>query len=154
IHFVTAMNSFLPERADTGPSGRLKNARPGKEIIVNQKSHSRLLPENSDLEQLKRQAKELLRAFRAGNIGAASTVTAHYHGADPPTFALHDAQLVIARSYGFESWPRLKAYVDGMTIKRLAAAVQAGDLEQVRTMLKTRPELANMQISYGNEHRP
>jgi len=56
------------------------------------------LPENPDLEQLKRQAKELLRAFRAGNIGAASTVNAHYHGADPPTFALHDAQLVIARS--------------------------------------------------------
>jgi hypothetical protein len=28
---------------------------------------------------------------------------------------LHDAQLVLARSYGFESWPKLKAAVDGVT---------------------------------------
>ena len=33
--------------------------------------------------------------------------------ADAATFALHDAQLVLARAYGFESWPKLKAFVDG-----------------------------------------
>src|SRR4029077_9742813 len=32
--------------------------------------------------------------------------------------------------------------------------VRAGDLAQVRRMLKARPELANMEMSYGNEHRP
>src|SRR6266545_1394006 len=53
-------------------------------------------------------------------------------------------QLVIARAYGFESWPKLKAYVDGMTAKRLIEAVRSGDLEKVESMLRTRPELANM----------
>ena len=62
---------------------------------------------------------------------------------------LHDAQLVLARCYGFESWPKLKAYVDGVTVRRLAAAVRAGDLAQARGMLESRPELANMAMSYG-----
>ena len=107
-----------------------------------------------DLEQLKRQAKELLQAFLAGNSDATAEVKAHYRAADPLGFALHDAQLVLARSYGFESWPRLKAYVDGVTIGRLAEAVRAADLPQVRAMLEARPELINMTISYGDEHRP
>ena len=73
--------------------------------------------------------------------------------ADTATFALHDAQLVIARSYGFDSWPKLKAYVGGVTIRRLVDAVRAGDIAQVRSMLKARPELADLTVSYGDEHR-
>ena len=76
-----------------------------------------------DLEQLKRQAKQLLAAFQAGDSAAVGMVDAHYDSAQPATFALHDAQLVIARSYGFASWPKLKAYVDGVTIKRFVEAV-------------------------------
>lgn len=95
----------------------------------------RKLREHPDLDQLKRQAKELLAA-------------------DPSIFALHDAQFALARSYGFESWPKLKAYVDGATVKRLAGFVQAGDEQQVRAMLRTRPELAAMAMSYGDERRP
>jgi ankyrin repeat protein len=110
--------------------------------------------EQPDLEQLKRQAKELLRGFTAGEADAAGEVNAHYRAAEASKFALHDAQLVIARSYGFESWPRLKAYVDGVTIKRLAEAVRADDLAQVRAMLHARPELADSAMSYGDEHRP
>ena len=45
-------------------------------------------------------------------------------------FALHDAQLVLARAYGFGSWPKLEAYVDGVTVQRLADAVTA--LETIR----------------------
>jgi len=112
------------------------------------------LREHPDLDQLKRQAKELLQAFLAGEADAAAEVQAHYRGADPSTFALHDAQLVLARSYGFESWPKLKAYVDGATVKRLAEFVRAGDLAQVRAMFEARPELVDMQMSYGDEHRP
>src|SRR4029077_17078495 len=81
-------------------------------------------------------------------------VNAHYRAADPSKFALHDAQLVLARSYGFDSWPKLKAFVDGVTIRRLAEAVRANDLSQVRAMLRARPELAGMAMSYGDEHRP
>jgi ankyrin repeat protein len=119
---------------------------------------SRSLPTRSlraqpDLDQLKRQAKDLLAAFRSGQPEITAEVTAHYRGADPATFALHDAQLVVARAYGFESWPRLKAYVDGVTVAGLADAVRAGDIGKVRAMLAARPELAHMDMAEHNEHR-
>jgi ankyrin repeat protein len=104
----------------------------------------RALPPRPDLDQLKRQAKELLQSFRDGESAAAAEVNAHYHGADAGTFALHDAQLVIARSYGFESWPKLKAFVDGATAKRLIDAVRSRNVHEVRSMLIARPELARM----------
>ena len=84
---------------------------------------TRTLAERPDLDQLKRQAKELLDAFRARQPEAVAEVTAHYHDADSATFALHDAQLVIARAYGFQSWPKLKAYVEGVTAQRFHEAV-------------------------------
>jgi ankyrin repeat protein len=121
---------------------------------VKQNKPTRKLRERPDLDQLRLQAKELLREFTAGEPGAVAEVHGHYRAADPSKFALHDAQLVIARSYGFESWPKLKAYVDGVTVKRLAEAVSAGDSANVRAMLRTRPELANLTMSYGDEHRP
>jgi ankyrin repeat protein len=113
----------------------------------------RALRTQPDLDQLKRQAKELLETFRAGNADAAAEVLAHYGGADPATFALHDAQLVLARSYGFGSWPKLKAYVDGVTVTRLADAVRAGDVARVGAMLNARPELANMAMAENDERR-
>jgi ankyrin repeat protein len=113
----------------------------------------RRMRQHPDLEQLKRQSKELLDAFRAADAAAVNEATAFYDDPQPATFALHDAQLVIARSYGFDSWPKLKAYVDGVTIRRLVEAVSHGDIERVRAMLKARPELANMAVSYSDEHR-
>lgn len=121
---------------------------------MNRHLPTRRMREHPDLDQLKRQAKELLRGFVAGDNTAVSEVNAHYHAAAPSTFALHDAQLVLARSYGFESWPKLKAYVDGVTIRRLAEAVQSDNLPLVEAMLKARPELADMEMSYGDERRP
>jgi hypothetical protein len=76
-----------------------------------------VLPKHPDLDQLKRQAKELLDAVRAGEPGAVSEAAARYPGAAPEKFALHDAQLVLARAYGFDSWPRLRAYLSGGMIK-------------------------------------
>ncbi|HEY2015416.1 MAG TPA: ankyrin repeat domain-containing protein [Bryobacteraceae bacterium] len=114
---------------------------------------TRQLRPHPDLDQLKRQAKELREAFLAGDAGAVSEVKQHYRGADRSQFALHEAQLVLARSYGFDSWPKLKAFVDGVTVRRLAEAVRAGDLVQVRAMLQARPELANVDMSAGDEHR-
>jgi hypothetical protein len=70
--------------------------------------------EAPDIDQLKRQARELLEAYRAQSPDAVTEVTAHHRTAMPKTFALHDAQFVLARSYGFESWPKLKAAVDGL----------------------------------------
>jgi ankyrin repeat protein len=103
---------------------------------------TRALTDRPDLDQLKRQSKELLDAFRAGDASAIAEVASHYHDASPSSFALHDAQLVLARAYGFESWPKLKACVEGVTDERLRAAVRAGDASAVRAMLQARPELA------------
>jgi ankyrin repeat protein len=103
---------------------------------------TRTLADRPDLDQLKRQAKDLLAAFRSGETVAAREVAAHYHGASPASFALHDAQLVLARAYGFASWPRLKAYVEGASDRELVAAVAAGDLDRAAAMLAARPELA------------
>jgi ankyrin repeat protein len=107
---------------------------------------TRIMREYPDLDQLKRQAKELLEAFIAGLPDAVSEVNAHFRDADAATFALHHAQLVIARAYGFGSWAKIKAYVEGVTVKRFEDAVQAGDITQVRAMLKARSELV---ASYG-----
>jgi ankyrin repeat protein len=54
------------------------------------------LPAAPSLEQLRKQAKELVRERRR---------------ADEP-LRLSEAQLALAREYGFPSWPRLKAYVE------------------------------------------
>jgi len=120
---------------------------------VKQTLATRRMREQPDLKQLKRQAKQLFTGFKAGDSAAVEKVNAHYDSARVATFALHDAQLVLARSYGFDSWPKLKAYVDGVTIARLVEAVRGGQFGQVRMMLKARPELADMTISYGDEHR-
>jgi ankyrin repeat protein len=114
---------------------------------------TRAMRERPDLEQLKRQAKELLEAFRANDPAAVTEVNTHYRGSDASTFALHDALLVLGRAYGFDSWPKLKAYVDGVTVSRLRDAVRAGDVNQVREMLKVRPELARMDMSENDEHQ-
>lgn len=77
----------------------------------------RELPLAASIEQQKKLARELLDAARAGEPAA----LARFHALHPriaadasPSrrLALHDAQLVIAREYGFASWPRLKAHID------------------------------------------
>ncbi|HLN03909.1 MAG TPA: ankyrin repeat domain-containing protein [Bryobacteraceae bacterium] len=120
---------------------------------MNKSLPTRALREHPDLDQLRCQAKELLAAFAAGEPDIVAEVNTHYHGADPANFALHDAQLVIARSYGFDSWPKLKAYVDGVTITRLAEAIRAGDVARVRAMIDARPELVNTDMAENDEHR-
>ena len=119
---------------------------------MNQSLPTRAFRDHTDLNQLKRQAKDLLDAFRTGDGAAIAEVNAHYRAADPNTFALHDAQLVLARTYGFASWPKLKSYVDGATAKRFLEAVRAGDSVSVQTMLRARTELVNMGVG-GDEHR-
>jgi ankyrin repeat protein len=110
---------------------------------VNRSLPTRKLREHPDLDQLKRQAKELFEAFSAGDTSAVAEVNAHYQDASPFTFALHDAQLVLARAYGFDGWPKLKAFVDGVTVKRFEEAARNGDIAQLRAMLKQRSELVN-----------
>ena len=67
------------------------------------------LPDSPSLEHLRNQAKALLGAFRVGDANAVQRVRA-ISSAEP--FKLSHAQFVIAREYGFQSWPRLKARVE------------------------------------------
>jgi len=112
---------------------------------MSQKPPTRAMRENPDIDQLKRQAKELLDAYRASSPDAVAEVNAYHKTASPENFALHDAQFVLARSYGFENWPKLKAAVDGVNEKKLHEAVESGDLATAREVLTRRPEI----VDYG-----
>jgi ankyrin repeat protein len=130
---------------------------PPKEIVMPDSRSApvrpRRLPQQPNLEQLKKQAKELLEQFHIHDSTAVAEVRQFERNADPFQFALNDAQRVLARAYGFESWPKLKAFVDGATITRFADAVKAGDTAQVRSILVSRPELVNMDRAGNDEHR-
>jgi len=118
---------------------------------------TRKLPDKPNLNQLKKQAKDLLKAFQAAEPTAIDEVRAHHpdpmSGTQGQLRQLNDAQLVLARAYGFESWPKLKAFVDGVTISHFVAAVEDGDIKRVRAMLQQRPELVHMDTAENNEHR-
>ncbi len=105
---------------------------------------TRAMRENPDLDQLKRQAKELLDAYRAQQPEAVAEVSYYHRTATPETFALHDAQFTLARSYGFESWPKLRAAVDGVTAAKLHEAAESGDVEAARALLTRRPEIVDL----------
>lgn len=114
---------------------------------------TRRFPQQPNLEQLRKQAKDLLEQYRAGEPAAVAEVQQFERKPDASTFALNDAQRVVARAYGFESWPKLKAFVDGANVAKLAEAVRSGDVAQVRVLLNARPELIGMDMSGGDEHR-
>ncbi len=87
------------------------------------------LPANPSLAQLRKQAKERVRAMRAGGS---------------PDVTLADAQYAIAREHGFESWARLKHHVEALRpaglepfeqlARELAVAYTSGDERLVRAI--------------------
>ena len=62
-----------------------------------------ILPNKPSLAQLRKQAKELLKSYRAGIEAAVAEVERFERSPDPANFALADAQRVLARAYGFSS---------------------------------------------------
>jgi hypothetical protein len=96
----------------------------------------RRLPVTPDLDHLKHQAKDLLRALHAGDAAALAELR-EFHP-NPPNAAdakLSDAQLVLARSYQASSWTRLAQAVD------LVTAIWADDIETVRKLVMANPNL-------------
>ncbi|WP_404391510.1 ankyrin repeat domain-containing protein [Humibacillus xanthopallidus] len=72
------------------------------------------LPGNPDLERFRRDARRLQRGVRDRDPEALALVERHHPSGAPDEvdgFALADAQLVLARSHGFTSWPRLRDYL-------------------------------------------
>ena len=81
------------------------------------------LPERANLEQLKKQAKSLLQAARNQDPSALKRFQQILSGRTltPDTIALHDAQFVIAREYGFKSWNDLREHVEEQSLSFSAA---------------------------------
>ena len=125
------------------------------------------IPARPDMGHLKKQAKQLLAAYRAGSAQAMEQLRAHLPAARGRTdealaamdLRLHDAQSAVAREHGFASWSELSGYVEAC--QRLAAdpetsrlhwlaLVYAGDVAGgthraqpalARRLLDERPEL-------------
>jgi len=86
------------------------------------------LPTKSSLENLRKQAKSLLKAARANDESALNKFRAFDFTLNPPTsLTLSDAQLVIARSYGFTSWPKLKHHIAVESYSALPDVFRAGE---------------------------
>src|SRR5436190_5794297 len=93
------------------------------------------LPERASLEHLKNEAKALLKRAKSGDAEAVKQL------GEP---RLANAQLAIAREYGFPSWAKLKRHVEGFETRReeFFAGIQAGDRARVSAMLDEDPRLA------------
>jgi len=109
----------------------------------------RSLPERPDLGQLKKQAKDLFNAVHQGD--AATRAATGMSDSELERFALHDAQRVLAREYGFPSWAKLKLHVETRGAEaaeaRLLEAVLHGEAEAVATILAERPALAQRTLA-------
>ncbi len=92
----------------------------------------RVLPARPNLRHLKDQAKDLVNAGSARSLAA--------------------AQLQVARTYGFASWPKLKAHVDLLEESgQLKEAIDQNDLVRVKTLMLRNPSLHEAPIGYGND---
>ncbi len=96
----------------------------------------RHFPVRPNLDQLKRQAKDLLRSIRWGDSSAAAELQKHHpKRVEPEQAKLADAQLALARSYGLRSWPRL------VLACRMTDAIWRDDREGVRELVSMHPRL-------------
>jgi ankyrin repeat protein len=101
--------------------------------MSNQISHAvRPLPDRPNLRHLKDQAKDLLKAGH--------------------TRTLSDAQLQIARQYGFASWPKLKAHVDSLEeAGQLKDAIDLNNVSLVQSMMLRNPALHKAPLGYAKD---
>jgi ankyrin repeat protein len=106
------------------------------------------LPGRPDLEFEKKQAKALLKDFRSGDASALARMRAHVPRlVESADAALADAQFVLARERGFDSWPKLKEYIESQRplqeqIVLFMRAATGGKLAVAKRILAQRPEMA------------
>ena len=119
------------------------------------------LPAHPNLEQYKKQAKELLKGVKSGHPQSLQGILQRIKK-DHPRFGslaaldlpstklrLADAQLIIAREHGFESWPRFAKHIEALARKNSPVskfesavdAVVAGDAAILKRLLREDPEL-------------
>jgi hypothetical protein len=105
------------------------------------------LPARPSLESLRKQAKKLARDIVAGNAGAIARARAQLPQAKPP-LSQRDAQLVLAREYGFPGWKDLVKEVERRLGRGLEWAVSEArriihdnDIKGLRQLLTEYPAL-------------
>jgi len=99
-------------------------------------------PALHDLEQLKKQAKCLLKAARSGDPKALSRFAKYgFSTQGSSEYKLANAQLIIARDRGFESWRKLRSYIEKSIADVLFAALAEGKLRKIKLLLKEYPAL-------------
>jgi ankyrin repeat protein len=96
-----------------------------------------------DLDQARRRAKELLRAARAGDVGALERMR------DDRAPRLADAQHAVAADLGFDSWPALVAHKEAASgdreerRERLVSAALSGRADIAERLLRQDATLAS-----------
>lgn len=133
----------------------------------------RALPPQPNLEQIKNQAKDLLSAHRSAAPDTVPRLRAFLSKLSAATdaeilaakFALRDAQLVIAREYGFDNWDGLAQHVESLSeqgtadcvegnaeeVETILKAVYVGDAETVEAILKQNPSLATTKLERDSQ---
>ncbi len=100
------------------------------------KFYDRYFPVRPNLDQLRHQAKDLLRAIRANDPAAVAELRKHHpKNVEAARAKLADAQVVLARAYGLPSWARL------VSACRMTDAIWRGDVEAVRKLVLKEPRL-------------
>ena len=100
------------------------------------------LPARPDFEQLRHQAKDLLRAAQRGDAAAVARINAV-----SDRVILSSAQLALAREYGFPSWARLKSEVERRDI------LNSRDLTRLARLLAEHPALATARMRNWCDHK-
>jgi ankyrin repeat protein len=120
---------------------------------------SRALPARPHLDQLRTQAKELLKAHQARDREAARRLREQLprlaSASDEAIFAasltLAEAQLALAREYGLPSWARLRQHVQMLSqAEALKEAINRNERARVQAMIAADPSLLQAPIGYGN----
>lgn len=127
---------------------------------------NKLLPERPNLGHLKDQARDLTQAHKVAKPGAADRIRRHLprlsQAADAEIYAadfpLHEALRIVAREYGFASWPKLKAALEVRTgsVHRMKQAIDEDEVDAVRELLKNDVNIVNQYVVranyyYGNQ---
>lgn len=120
---------------------------------------ARQLPPRPSLEQLKRQAKDLLQSAQRREPGARERyralpafAAASDEALDRMPLALHDAQSVIAREHGFDSWNALRERVEELTLAfgaaldEFLAAATDGRGDRAERLLALHPGIAGANL--------
>ena len=89
------------------------------------------LPENPNLDWLRKQAKRRLEERRKTKPGA----------------QMAETQFNLAKQYGFPSWRALKAHIDSLTLDgQLIEAARKGDAAKLTSLLDQHPEKLHLRI--------